>query len=627
DGLSNSLPDGDQDGQPDAYDVDADNDGIYDNYEAQSTMDYLAPKQSDQDGDGLDDRYDEQPGFGGQGIDVDVTQGGVQLHDQDRDGQPDYLDKDSDDDYIPDSQEAWDQLADGDSRPDDISTDCSEDQDKDGLLDCYDLDDTDALSITWAGSPAIDNGQTDSGQSQSQGSPFTDGITLDDLLPDNGQDSQEPDFRDPIGDCTSARVAYAFEGGQDYYAYNESSGVHELAGTQNATRATAFCRPAGDDWHYYFNPLAPDQFLFAIKNSDTASQQLALEEWIDYIELQREPNPSLRYQEESAGAILVMARDWNVALKKDLPQGSALDIRFYFEPEDIQALDQAASDLVSRYPGANRSAIRWFKKEGGLDNADISSEEVGNWTDLGPYAQQVIDPSTGLASSDGDDQQAGNGKNYIAFHGLTSFSGGTAMIQVDFAPLPVQLLQFKGQARGCEVALNWTTAEEINFEAFEVERSEDGQKFQAIERVESNGQLTGGAYYYLDRAAGSRNYYRLKMIDRDGSFEYSPVIYRPSDCQLSTKKLQVHPNPLPKASANCYIRLHNTQKKVVLTLRRATGEVLFTEEFPAPKGWITHSIDLSGLPAGIYFLSNDYSASRALAKMSLDESDVKDAWD
>lgn len=94
---SNLSPkDSDHDGLPDYLDTDSDNDGIPDNFEAQGTYSYLQPQGRDIDGNGLDDLYEKIPGSGE----------GLMPVDFDKDGTPDYLDSDSDNNGFQDKEEA-----------------------------------------------------------------------------------------------------------------------------------------------------------------------------------------------------------------------------------------------------------------------------------------------------------------------------------------------------------------------------------------------------------------------------------------------------------------------------------------------------------------------------------------
>ena len=121
-----NLPqtDTDGDGHPDYLDIDADNDGIPDNIEAQGTDEYLPPTGIDSDGDGLDNRYDPDNA-------ANIL---TDPEDTDGDNTPDYLDLDSDNDGRSDAIEGWDTNDDGvaDTLP------TGNDADNDGLDDAYD---------------------------------------------------------------------------------------------------------------------------------------------------------------------------------------------------------------------------------------------------------------------------------------------------------------------------------------------------------------------------------------------------------------------------------------------------------------------------------------------------------
>lgn len=128
DDLGTNLPvyNTDANGNPDFLDIDADDDGIVDIVEGQSTADYTAPADQDLDKDGIDDAYD-----------VDYTASGyIVPNDQEGDGTPDYRDLDTDNDAKNDALEGYDN--DGDGTADIIAL--GQDSDGDGLDDAFDKD-------------------------------------------------------------------------------------------------------------------------------------------------------------------------------------------------------------------------------------------------------------------------------------------------------------------------------------------------------------------------------------------------------------------------------------------------------------------------------------------------------
>ncbi|MEM7572345.1 MAG: malectin domain-containing carbohydrate-binding protein [Bacteroidota bacterium] len=95
--------------------------------------------------------------------------------------------------------------------------------------------------------------------------------------------------------------------------------------------------------------------------------------------------------------------------------------------------------------------------------------------------------------------------------------------------LPVELLGFRGQLQDPHVKLDWETASELNNDRFEIERSLDGFSFDYIGEVAGIGQSEISNFYdYLDRQAAllptEELFYRLRQVDFDGSFNYSPII-------------------------------------------------------------------------------------------------------
>ncbi len=132
-GANWSTPDTDNDGLADYQDIDADNDGIVDNIEGQSTAGYVASTGIDTDGDGLDDAYDSDDAANTAGTGDGPGTSVVPVN-TDLDSQPDYLDLDSDNDGEGDLVEGHD--TDGDGTPE--ITPSGTDTDGDGLDDAFD---------------------------------------------------------------------------------------------------------------------------------------------------------------------------------------------------------------------------------------------------------------------------------------------------------------------------------------------------------------------------------------------------------------------------------------------------------------------------------------------------------
>lgn len=90
--------------------------------------------------------------------------------------------------------------------------------------------------------------------------------------------------------------------------------------------------------------------------------------------------------------------------------------------------------------------------------------------------------------------------------------------------LPLKLLSFTGRLNNGKTELNWKTANEINTKHFEIERSSDGSHFAKIAIEKALGRGSNNYNTIDGKPLTGNNYYRLKMVDNDGKFEYSTVI-------------------------------------------------------------------------------------------------------
>lgn len=91
--------------------------------------------------------------------------------------------------------------------------------------------------------------------------------------------------------------------------------------------------------------------------------------------------------------------------------------------------------------------------------------------------------------------------------------------------LPITLLNFSGSLKGNNVLLDWSTSLEINSKEFQIEKSNDGITYRKLYTIPASGNSTiVKKYNYLDVEATELNYYRLKMVDLDGSAKQSDVV-------------------------------------------------------------------------------------------------------
>ena len=110
---------------------------------------------------------------------------------------------------------------------------------------------------------------------------------------------------------------------------------------------------------------------------------------------------------------------------------------------------------------------------------------------------------------------------------------------------PVTLTSFNARLLNSENALlNWITQSEINTSHYDVERSEDGIHFTKRAAKNATGSPTISQNYdYTDLLNTNATivYYRLKIVDNDGSFKYSNIV--PLKLKDVNNEMSVYPNP------------------------------------------------------------------------------------
>ena len=117
-----------------------------------------------------------------------------------------------------------------------------------------------------------------------------------------------------------------------------------------------------------------------------------------------------------------------------------------------------------------------------------------------------------------------------------------------------------------------------------------------LETIERKEGTTTAEYNYLDRSAQDFNYYRLKMIDLDGSYKYSKVVSAETDCQ-GHGEMKIYPNPTTKDNGILNIKFYSGRAEAQINILGRTVKSLSLE---VEREWNTLTLDISDLPSGTY---------------------------
>ncbi|KAA9325395.1 T9SS type A sorting domain-containing protein [Adhaeribacter soli] len=183
------------------------------------------------------------------------------------------------------------------------------------------------------------------------------------------------------------------------------------------------------------------------------------------------------------------------------------------------------------------------------------------------------------------------------------------------APLPVELMSFKGQQTNEGIALKWSTASEINNDRFEVERSADGRHFETIGTVRGSGNSNSRIdYTFLDKQpAKGINYYRLNQIDYDGTNAHSKVIRVGGENGKGDLGIQLIPNPCRDRNCSVEINGADSHQPLTVEIRDLTGRLVFSRDIPSDQtAFELPRLDSGG---GIYILSAKNGKVTAVQKV------------
>ncbi len=194
---------------------------------------------------------------------------------------------------------------------------------------------------------------------------------------------------------------------------------------------------------------------------------------------------------------------------------------------------------------------------------------------------------------------AGRGMGYSARQGSSNICGDEKeAFDVPPCALPLSLIDFSATASVNKVLLKWTTTAETNTNGYTIEYSSDAVSWSNI-GVISAKNVAGINQYGLThyQPVTGNNYYRLKMLDKDGSFKYSKVaLVKFSGISAFT----IYPNPV---KGTLTTELFKTQaEKLNVKIIDITGRVLQSKQVQAQSGDNIFQLNTSSLSKGTYLI-------------------------
>lgn len=269
------------------------------------------------------------------------------------------------------------------------------------------------------------------------------------------------------------------------------------------------------------------------------------------------------------------------------------------------------SEASTSYSGKRRISIIANNSGGPISYDDpdgkiteISNEEVHIWVDKEQQELGNEEPYLGANAQ-------AQGINAIKFMVWNNDIDAVYQIDnlvigtLDAVQLPVTLLDFRAALLDRDVQLNWQTASEKNSSYFEIERSLDGKHFVTLGQVPAAGNShVLKVYAYADPEVTELMtpalYYRLRMVDIDGTYEYSPVRVV-EIANIFREFITVSPNPF---NDQLLLQVQPGHGDLLyMELLDQKGAMIFRRQQALPAGNSKIRINsLEGLSSGMYFL-------------------------
>ncbi|MFT3826941.1 MAG: S8 family serine peptidase [Chitinophagaceae bacterium] len=275
--------------------------------------------------------------------------------------------------------------------------------------------------------------------------------------------------------------------------------------------------------------------------------------------------------------------DRNIVIQPTNAPIGNVTVRYYFLNAEMNTLLNATGCGTCTTPvDAYAAGITQYSNAPAEENGTLSDNSTGTYRFILPRTEVSVVPYD-------------NG--YYAEFQVSNFSefwingGGAGGNQ----PLPLTFDYFTAVRQQNTAVLLWKTLQENNTDRYVIEKSNDAVHYTAIGEVMAAGNSnTATTYQFTDKQLQPVNYYRLKMLDKDAQFTYSPV--RRVNGDDKGLVVTLYPNP---AAPRSQVTITTSANSYRVEIADVSGRMLkaFTVQ------GTQYQVPVLGLTAGTYLLN------------------------
>ena len=373
--------------------------------------------------------------------------------------------------------------------------------------------------------------------------------------------------------------------------YSGSPIIEELTLKNNSGLITANHECADNDGWTHYSDSTEGKILLSIYTNGQDIGNLADQSLT--IQLSNDSRLGTGSVSSLSNALYPDCDDWYLfnrawVIKSNNQNSAPFKIRLYFNESEY-------GDIQHTFPLSQNSAELFFYKLSGTEDAYAS--------DVPPSGAHIFEPGSQSSQSSWLLSKISSG-DFAEFEvtdltgaysaGVKSWLGGNIPFLLSF--------EATSDVDNQSVDIEWSTRQEPMSQEYILQRSLDSLNFTDIKTINATGNSSGlSVYNETDNNQDilATNFYRLKLIQTDGSIRYSPT--RKVDFPSGNGEVTIFPNP---STNELYLQLSDVENgEVNIQIFDIDGQLRYADDFEIINNITVDNIyDKINLGSGIYSL-------------------------